>query len=187
MLIFASAIKVSSNMDPENNEILPVVDESGRVTGSAPRHEFHFNNEKKMLHPVVHLHFLSPSGELFLQDRPAHKKVQPEKWDTAVGGHVSFGENTEEALERETAEEIGLKPAGSRFLRKYIWETEAERELVYLYVLVSAEQPIPDEKELSGGKFWELQEMEKNIGKNIFTPNLEHEINILKEEGILQI
>ena len=82
-----------------SEEIFPVVDEAGKVVGSATRGECHGGS--KLLHPVVHLHVFDSDGRLFLQHRPAWKDIQPDKWDTAVGGHVDYGEGIAEALRSE--------------------------------------------------------------------------------------
>ena len=50
------------------SELFPVVDETGRVVGSATRGECH--NGQRLLHPVVHLHLFNSRGELYLQKRP---------------------------------------------------------------------------------------------------------------------
>ena len=76
-------------------ELFPVVDAAGRVVGRATRGECHGGS--MLLHPVVHLHLFNSRGELYLQKRPAWKDIQPGRWDTAVGGHIDYGENVEEA------------------------------------------------------------------------------------------
>ncbi|MFR1988509.1 MAG: NUDIX hydrolase, partial [Prevotellamassilia sp.] len=88
------------------NEVLPLVDEQGQVVGKALRGECHDGTKK--LHPVVHLHVFDAEGRLYLQHRPSWKKIQPNRWDTAVGGHIGYGETVAEALEREAYEELGL-------------------------------------------------------------------------------
>ena len=74
-------------------ELFPVVDAAGRVVGRATRGECHGGS--MLLHPVVHLHLFNSCGELYLQKRPAWKDIQPGRWDTAVGGHVDWGEEDE--------------------------------------------------------------------------------------------
>ena len=91
-------VKVNTVQPFEDEEWLPVVDEEGKVIGKAPRSVCH--NGEKILHPVVHLHVLNSNGYFFLQKRPLNKIVQPGKWDTSVGGHISFGEDLETALHR---------------------------------------------------------------------------------------
>ena len=93
-------------MQDNRLETFPLVDENGVVIGSATRGECH--DGSKLLHPVVHLHVFNSKGELYLQKRPAWKDIQPGKWDTAVGGHIDYGETPEEALTREVREELDL-------------------------------------------------------------------------------
>jgi len=92
---------------PLNEEWIPLVDEKGKVTGQAPSSKVH--DGSRLLHPVVHLHVLTLKKAILLQKRPESKLIQPGKWDTAVGGHISAGETLEEALKKEAYEEIGLK------------------------------------------------------------------------------
>ena len=94
-------------MKDNSAEIFPIVDEQGNTIGRATRGECHSGS--RLLHPVVHLHLFNSRGELYLQRRPDWKDIQPGKWDTAVGGHVDYGETVAQALQREVREEIGLE------------------------------------------------------------------------------
>ena len=93
-------------MRDNSEELFPIVDDSGNVLGKATRGECH--NGSRLLHPVVHLHVFNSRGEVYLQRRPEWKDIQPGKWDTAVGGHLDYGETPEEALRREVSEELGI-------------------------------------------------------------------------------
>lgn len=161
-----------------DEEWLPLVDEDGRILGKAPRS--HCHKGEKLLHPVVHLHVLNKNKAIFLQKRPMDKLVQPGKWDTAVGGHISFGEKLEESLKREAWEEIGLKDFSARLIKTYKWETEIEAELVYTFVTYDFKNINIHSDEVEEGRFWTKNQIEKNLGKNIFTPNFEHEYLALK-------
>ncbi len=161
-------------MQHENQqEIFPLVDEEGNVTGSATRGECH--NGSKLLHPVVHLHVFNSRGELYLQKRPGWKDIQPGKWDTAVGGHVDLGESVEQALEREAREELGITGFVPHGVARYVFESARERELVFTYKTVY-DAPIHPGSELDGGRFWSAGEIKAHIGKGVFTPNFESEI-----------
>lgn len=115
-------------MPVNTNEIFPIVDIHGNVIGKATRGECH--NGSKILHPVVHLQLFNSRGELYLQKRALHKDIQPGKWDTAVGGHVDYGENIQTALRREAREELGITLFEPVLIGKYIFESEIEKELV---------------------------------------------------------
>lgn len=212
---------------------MPLVDETGRVTGCVLRSQVH--NGSFLLHPVVHLHVLGPGNTLLLQKRPLHKDIQPGKWDTAVGGHISFGETPSEALVREAEEETGLVTFTPQLVRTYIWTSDVEREYVHLFVTreyhsqelkllssspgtVHSDQHNPElrllpsspgtvtftgapgeERQCVDGpsgaghpaeveelRFWCAEEITAHLGKNIFTPNFEHDFQQLLDEGFLK-
>ncbi|MBE6268303.1 MAG: NUDIX domain-containing protein [Bacteroidales bacterium] len=155
-----------------NEEIFPVVDENGTTVGKATRGECHSGS--KLLHPVVHLHLFDSSGRIYLQQRPLWKDIQPGKWDTAVGGHIDYGESVDAALRRETQEELGLAGLSVEFLLKYVFESERERELVHVF-RATYDGDVRPSDELDGGRFWSLDELREAFGKGVLTPNFEQE------------
>ena len=165
-------------MKDNNEELFPLVDEEGNITGAATRGECH--NGSKLLHPVVHLHVFNSQGELYLQQRPDWKDIQPGKWDTAVGGHVDLGESVEIALKRETREELGIEDFNATLFTHYVFESAREKELVFAHKTVFDGVISPSE-ELNGGRFWSLEEIRANLGKELFTPNFESEFKRLFE------
>ena len=164
-------------------ELFPLIDESGNVTGSALRSECH--NGSKLLHPVVHLHILNTKGELLLQKRSSDKDIQPGKWDTSVGGHIDYGEAIEQALRRETREELGVSEFTPLFLRSYIFESDIEKEMVYTYKTIYDGPFQIDRNEIDEIRFWSISEILENLNKNRFTPNFEDEFQFLKSNRLL--
>jgi len=162
-----------------NEEWVPLVDESGKVTGQAPRSQVH--NGSKLLHPVVHLHVLNKNKSILLQKRPMNKLIQPGKWDTAVGGHISAGETLEEALKKEAFEEIGLQDFSAKLQKVYKWESEVEAELVYMFTTYDFKNYGIQSDEVDELRFWTKNQIAKNLGKSVFTPNFEKEFILLQE------
>jgi mutator protein MutT len=160
-------------MQDNKEERFPIVDEEGRVVGSATRGECHSGS--KLLHPVVHLHVFNSRGEVYLQKRPEWKDIQPGKWDTSVGGHIDYGETPEQALVREVREELGITDFVPERVGQYVFESLREREFVYVHRTLYDWPVHPSAEELDGGRFWTLDEIRSAIGENILTPNFESE------------
>lgn len=160
-------------------ELFPIVDEKGNVVGKASRQECHSGS--KLLHPVVHLHITNKSGMLYLQKRSMSKDIQPGKWDTAVGGHVDYGESVDVALHREAHEELGINSFTPKLLFNYIFESSIERELVHTFITSIDNDCIKvDYDEIDEGRFWTFDEIDSAIGNGILTPNFESEYLKLK-------
>jgi len=174
-------------MTDNQQELFPVTDADGRILGKITRGEAHSGT--RVLHPVVHLHVFNSKGELFFQQRPLWKDIQPGKWDTAVGGHIDYSEcldsNGNEkselgdsilmALRREVREELGITDFEPIEMGHYVFEGPREREFVYVHKTIYDGPIYPSKEELSGGKFWTPQELRDAIGKGILTPNFEDE------------
>ena len=126
----------SRTFEPEVNatEFLPIVNEQGNIVGRAMYVELHQGN--KMLHPVAHLHVINGKGET----------TRLYWW------HVAFGDTPEKTLKRKMAETLGLSGVNPKLKRQYIRETKTEKELVYVFTVVSEEDlPItPEGKEYLG-------------------------------------
>lgn len=154
-------------------EWFPLVNEEGETIGKATRRECHSGS--KWLHPVIHLHIFNAAGDLYLQKRSMTKDIQPGKWDTAVGGHVDYGETVENALRREVREELGITDFKPEFLMRYVFESKIEKELVNTFRTVYEGPFFPDPEEVDEGRFWSHAEITSQLGRGVFTPNFENE------------
>lgn len=169
----APSVPPATSFAGVREEILPVVEPNGVVRGRSLRSYVHGGS--KVLHPVVHLHLINRYGEIFLQKRSMSKKLLPGRWDTAVGGHVSYGESLQEALFREASEELGAFEFNPIYMGNYVFESEIEREFVSIFAAVGNFQLNPENDEVDEGRWWSEKEIIKANGKNILTPNFESE------------
>lgn len=173
----------------DSRELFPIVDPDGRTIGCAPRSVCH-DGKTKPLHPVVHLHVVAPGPDgpcILLQKRAMTKDIQPGKWDTAVGGHVDYGEEIPDALLRETREELGLCDIADKVVpvTRYLFESARERELVNVFALC-LDTPVftgsyaPDE--IDCVRFRTFDEVRDVIGAGELTPNFESEFTRIEPQ-----
>ena len=168
-----------STMMAQAGEMLPIIRENGIVYAQATRKYCHGGSF--LLHPVVHLHIINRNAELYLQKRSMKKDLLPGRWDTAVGGHVDYGEYISEALHREAAEELGFYDFNPLHLGNYVFQSNMEREMINVFAAVGNFELHPDEDEVDEGRYWPLDEIEANIGQSVFTPNFEGEFRKIRK------
>lgn len=92
------------------DEMIDVLDkETGNITGEViSKNEAH---KKGIWHGSIHILVVNnKKNKTLLQKRCAEKKLYPNMWDIAVGGHISAGEDDITSAKRELEEELGLKP-----------------------------------------------------------------------------
>ena len=104
-------------MNPDD-EIVLIVNEKNKVTGSAPRHEM---RAKGLPHRAAYILVLNSMGELFVQKRTMSKDIYPGYYDIAAGGVVLAGESYDESARRELEEELGIQ------------DTELSAHFTFLY------------------------------------------------------
>lgn len=99
--------------DPAD-EIVLLVDDDNRPTGTAPRARM---RAEGLTHRATYVFVFSSRGEVLVQRRTDVKDVYPGYYDAAAGGVVLAGESYDESAERELAEELGVRgvPLEPRF------------------------------------------------------------------------
>ena len=160
-------------------EWFPVVEPNGLVIGRSTRQYCH--SGAKPLHPVIHIHIIDRYNRIYLQKRSMNKDIQPGKWDTAVGGHVSYGEGITEAVYREALEELKFSEFNPIHIETYSFESEIEKELVNIFAVVGSYDLQPDLDEVDEGRWWHVDDIDANLGKGVFTPNFESEYQMIRK------
>ena len=155
-----------------------VTEDDSEIIGKAPREECHGN--PSLIHRAVRVMVFHPDGRLLLQKRSLNKKVQPGKWDAAVGGHVSSGETLSQAVKRELAEEIGIVANAGELESFYFIKVRNsfESENITVYRMTHTGPFVMQEEELSDLRFFSFTELKKLFSESpeIFTPLLQREI-----------
>lgn len=127
----------------EEQEILDVVDHSDTVVDSIRRRDMmQLRDTPGRYLRVIELFLQRPNGDIYLPRRSAHKKLFPGSLDHSAAGHMIQGESYNEALVRETHEELGILAAPSDFI--FIKKFSPTAELFYFrnfYLLRSAQEP----------------------------------------------
>lgn len=159
-------------------EYLDEVDKNNNFTGRAlPKDEFHSKGfyYREVIGFVVNEH-----SEVLLQKRSPNKKIKPNLWEVCYG-HVSKGENPEEAIIRETGEEIGLTITSKDItalgteLTEEFYDKRYHNTFSYIY-LIRTNKKISEfkmqEEEVSNLKYvtiLELKDLLKNSNELAFS------------------
>lgn len=165
-------------VESASGEYFPVVEPSGFVVGRSAREYCH--SGAKPLHPVIHIHIVDRYGRIYLQKRSMRKEIQPGKWDTAVGGHISYGESILEAVYREASEELGFTEFNPIHIETYEFESSIEREMVSVFAAIGSYDLHPDLDEVDEGRWWDIADVDAAMGKDILTPNFESEFKMIR-------
>ena len=102
----AAALRARSLCGPWRNEQLAVPNAQGEVIATVERGAVRVLG---IATRAVHLVGRAPDGRIWVQQRSKTKPNNPGMWDTLMGGMVSAADTLQQALERETWEEAGLR------------------------------------------------------------------------------
>lgn len=147
------------------DEIVDIVNEQDEVIGQMGKQEAH---RIGALHRTVIAELENSRGNLILVRQSASRQ-DAGKLVNPVGGHVKAGENLEEALKREVAEETGITDFKFKFIGKAIFYRQvlgrAENHYFIVYKIFSDQKPVPNYEGLGFEEF-EKEELEKQVKQN---------------------
>ncbi len=166
-------------MAGKRTELFDIVDEEDRLIGQAPRSACHGN--PALIHRVAHVLVFNRRGELLLQKRSGTKDIQPGKWDTSVGGHLDPGETYLQAACREMREELGIAGIPLTFLYHSRIRNEIESENVATFLARYDGEIRFEPREIDEVSFWTAQEIDRELGSGLFTPNFEEEWRLYRD------
>ncbi|KAL6776447.1 hypothetical protein ACKKBG_A21165 [Auxenochlorella protothecoides x Auxenochlorella symbiontica] len=154
------------------DETFELVDEDGRVVGTAPRGDCH---ARGLLHKSVFCWVMDPEGNILLQQRSLAKKLGRGQWDLSVAEHLQPGEEYAEAAVRGLQEELGisvsradLRPLAPAHLRDLKLPNFHDRELVQNYLLPGwrGDQLTVDPVEVEGTRWISREDLIRDTQAN---------------------
>ncbi|MFE7563041.1 NUDIX hydrolase [Kitasatospora sp. NPDC057500] len=153
--------------DPAD-ELLDVVDEHDRVTGTAPRGEVY---RRGLIHRCVFVLVRDPAGRIFVHRRTDTKLFAPGAHDMFVGGVVGAGETYRQAAVREAEEELGVTGIAPRPLFRFLFRGEG---LAWWSDVHEAEWdgPVaPQESEVAWHAWLTPAELAERLERDVFVPD----------------
>lgn len=162
-------------------ELIDIYDENGNNTGKSILKSI--AHKEGIWHSSIHILIISTDKKRTLfQKRNAIKKLYPNTWDIAVGGHISAGEEAITSAKRELEEELGLD--SSKYNLEYMKTVKEQlnnsgvlsKEFVNIFVIY-ADIDINDltlqEEEVEEAKWLTKLEMNELINSNKVIPHIE--------------
>ncbi len=91
---------------PPSDEFLDLVDQNDNVIGKKRRSEIYTKNLSNFR--VINVFIINSKGEIWIPRRTSNKRNFPLCLDMSIGGHVESGESYQDALKRESQEELNI-------------------------------------------------------------------------------
>lgn len=167
----------------QSEEWLPVISESGVVQGKIAK-SVSVNLKNQFLHPLVRVALIY-DGMIYLKNRDESRLLDPEKLDYPFEKYMQYKHNIDQTIKNTLKKEIKTDKLPVRFLLKYVFENENTKRLIFLYVSNVLSEKAFNDLHLHGGKLWTINQIEENIGCNIFSECFELEFEYLKNTVLM--
>jgi len=153
------------------HELLDIVNEYDEIIDQKYRNEIY---EKKLSYfRVINAFLINDKKQVWIPRRTKHKKLFPLCLDTSVGGHVSSGENYQQAFERELKEELNLDSAQCRYeviakLTPYEHKVSAFMQLYVIYTQIS---PKYNANDFESAEWIDILDLQEKLNRGEPTKN----------------
>lgn len=164
-------------------EWLPVVNESGDVTGKVAK-SITKDLKNRFMHPVVRVALIF-RGKIYLRERDASRLLNPGLLDYPFEKYMQYDHDIDESVHNSISRECGNRHLPLRFLLKYTFENDTTKRLIFLYVSDIEDEDLFNSLHLSGGKLWMETQIEDNMGTGLFSECFELEFEYLKNTILL--
>lgn len=139
-------------------EWLPIVNESGEVTGRIAK-SVSTKMKNRFLHPVVRV-ALVYNGEIYLQKRPEGDVLDPSVFDHPFEKYMLFNHEINITVRNSISRALGMQELPFNFLLKYVYENENTKRLIFLFASRIENEDQLKSINLLNGKFWTMKQVE---------------------------
>jgi isopentenyl-diphosphate delta-isomerase len=158
--------KITMTIKEANDQVV-LVDNSNCAIGFMGKEEVH---KKGLLHRAISVFIFNNNGELLLQKRAKSKYHSGGLWTNTCCSHPRIDEDELKAAERRLVEEMGIKcKLEYRFSFQYMAELDngfIENEFDLVYFGQSDSQPKPNENEVEGWSYVNMEDLSADINRN---------------------
>ena len=146
--------------DGVDEEQVAIVDDEGRVVGSAPRSVMRRDN---LPHVVVAVLVRDPAGRVYVHRRTDTKDVFPGLHDAFAAGCLQYGEEPAAAAAREVAEELGVVGAPLRALFVERYDDGSTRHFCHVFATTYDGPVTHQPEEVAWGGWLTVDELRANL------------------------
>ena len=162
-----------------NDELFDKVTEDDEVIGQITRGQAHTEGH---IHRSVLFYLFDRQGRIYVNQRTEDKDFYPLHWSIVFGGHVSAGQDYDQAVVREAKEEAGVKNVAPFYLASFKKRFDYfDKENVRVYGFILDGEPQIDPAEIKQGSFLTLEEMKQKMTELSFLPETQDMYRILKD------
>lgn len=149
-----------------SEELVDIVDDKENFIEIVPKSEAH---KKGLLHKTVISEVVNSKGE-WLMVKQSKDRQDAGQYVSPVGGHVTAGETNEEALKRESEEEVGLtgdfkyELVGKKIFNRFVIGRQ-ENHFFIQYKIYSDAKPVLSH-EADDYKYFTEEELKRELKEN---------------------
>lgn len=147
------------------DEQLDLINDQNEIIGKIGKLKAH---KEGFLHRIVIGELINSKGE-YCFVKQARDRQDPGQYVSPIGGHVSSGEGSDEALIRECEEELGFTPNNLEYVGSTIYDREVinrhENHLFLVYKIHGDANPILNHESVSF-KWFSVKEIQKLLHSN---------------------
>ena len=143
----------------QNDELLDIVSLNDEVIGQKYRSEVYELAMKNFR--AINAFLINEQRQLWIPTRTAHKKLFPLSLDTSVGGHVSAGENYEQAFVRELHEELNIHihEVSYQYIAKLTPHEHNVSAFMHLYMIETNQSPNYNPDDFISAQWYNVDEV----------------------------